>query len=191
MTRIPLRLRLTHSLTMLGMLLMLGITPPALAHSFSTAMLLPADLADDPLQEDLMQAFLLASEERDGHSNETSNGHLGGLDVYISFVTTLTASDLSSADIIALPLAGVRGPDRDDIITIGPPDLTSQAARALLEAPADPALPAFKQRFLSATGHMAGNEAQAVYVTARMIAEAVRKAGGIDDPARLRRLLPP
>ncbi len=191
MTLIHIGLWLARSLIMPGMLLMLGVTPPALAHSFNTAMLLPVDFADDPLQDDLMQAFLLASEERDSHADETSNGHLGGLDVYIRFVTTLTPSDISRADIIALPLAGVRGPDRDDIITTGPQDLTSKAARALLATPADPSLPAFKQRFLSATGHRAGNEAQAVYVTARMIGQAVRKAGGVDDPARLRRLLPP
>jgi len=38
---------------------------------------------------------------------------------------------------------------------------------------------------------MTRNKAHAAYVTARMIDQAVRKAGGVDDPALLRHLLHP
>ena len=37
----------------------------------------------DLVLADALRGFLLATKERDGHPDETSNGHLGGLDVYI------------------------------------------------------------------------------------------------------------
>ena len=53
----------------------------AFGHSFNVALVVPAG---ERVQA--MQAFLLASGERDRHANEESDGHLGGLDVYVSVV---------------------------------------------------------------------------------------------------------
>jgi hypothetical protein len=186
--KIPLHLQsLFSGLLALGMLLVSGSASPASAHSFNTVMLLPAPYNDVQLRRDMMQAFLLASEERDGHPDETSNGHLGGLDVFVIFTT----EPGTGAHIIATPLAGVPMPYTNGPATLGPPDLTSKTAIALLTTPADPSLPPFASRFEATIGQPPGPEAKAVYVTARLIGLAVRMAGGVDDPTLLRRLLLP
>lgn len=53
-----------------------------LAHEFTAGLYLSDPLAQSRLA-DVVNGFLLATEERDSHANETSDGHLGGLDVQI------------------------------------------------------------------------------------------------------------
>ncbi len=61
---------------------------PALAHSFRMALLLPLTGADAAVGRQAVKGFLLATRERDGHPDETSDGHLGGLDVYVLVIDT-------------------------------------------------------------------------------------------------------
>ena len=54
-----------------------------LAHSFKVGLVAPMSGADSNVGRQGRDGFRLATTERDGHSNEESDGHLGGLDVYI------------------------------------------------------------------------------------------------------------
>jgi len=54
----------------------------AVAHEFTAALYISGEMRETRLQE-AVNGFLLAADERDGHANETSDGHLGGLDVHI------------------------------------------------------------------------------------------------------------
>ena len=55
----------------------------ALAHRFTVALVAPISGTDSDVGRQARDGFRLATTERDGHSNEESDGHLGGLDVYI------------------------------------------------------------------------------------------------------------
>ena len=95
-----------------GLILWALLATAAFAHSFSVALVAPAGA-----RVQAMQAFLRASGERDGHETQESDGHLGGLDVYVSiFEIDVNAADLrtrvvaSEPDIIALV-----GPDLQDM----------------------------------------------------------------------------
>jgi len=59
-------------------------TNPAMAHRFNVALVIqPADADAEPGRR-FREGFMLATTERDGHPNEESDGHLGGLDVYVT-----------------------------------------------------------------------------------------------------------
>jgi hypothetical protein len=153
----------------------------------------------DLILADALRGFLLATKERDGHSDETSNGHLGGLDVYIIPQTAEV--------VVQFPILKQAPSDRPDIIVvIGPSD----AADAALEkagkespamrpgalhranlwsdtAPSDSA--GFAARYNSAYQQPASKWAADGYNAARRIDDAVRLWGGVDDRAALERAL--
>ena len=56
--------------------------PPAWAHSFNVALIIPAS----PEGREIRDGFMLATTERDSHPDEESDGHLGGLDVYVTVI---------------------------------------------------------------------------------------------------------
>ncbi|MCF6327549.1 MAG: hypothetical protein L3J21_09700 [Devosiaceae bacterium] len=68
----------------------------ALAHSFNVTLIIPLSGPDEAQGEQFLDGFMLATRERDGHPNEESDGHLGGLDVY---VTTIDDSEDIGAQI--------------------------------------------------------------------------------------------
>ncbi len=59
---------------------------PALAHRFNVVLIVPLSGAEIELGEQYRNGFFLATTENDAHPDETSDGHLGGLDSYISFI---------------------------------------------------------------------------------------------------------
>lgn len=65
--------------TLLLVLLSLG---PASAHEFSLGIYASGDQAIEKLIS-AVRGVLIAADERDGHPEETSDGHLGGVDVHI------------------------------------------------------------------------------------------------------------
>lgn len=158
----------------------------AFAHSFNLKMIFPGTIPADA-----MQAFLLASQEQDSHAFEESDGHLGGLDVYITFAdqTFDGTTSATAPDIIALPLADVTLPAMAQTPFLPPIDPQSPRARDILARASNPALPPFEQRFRSATGHPPDPASKAIYVSARIISEAVRTANGLEDMQALQRNL--
>ena len=74
-------------------LILFSSVPPVFAHSFNVAILLQ--------DKQFLNGFMLAASERDSHADETADGHLGGLDVFVSAANTPTeiADDI---DIVVL-----------------------------------------------------------------------------------------
>ncbi len=58
----------------------------ASAHSFKLALIAPMSGTNAAIGRHFRDGILLATRERDGHQNEESDGHLGGLDVYIVLI---------------------------------------------------------------------------------------------------------
>ncbi len=81
----------------------------AQAHEFTAAILVRGPNAETRLAE-AIDGFLLAADERDGHALETSDGHLGGVDVQIlalpreaaGRVRTLAGSPRQPPDVVVV-----------------------------------------------------------------------------------------
>lgn len=185
---------LAASLALALSTLFTGLVSPALGHSFTTVLVVPSD-ASETVRSHMIAAFLLAADERDGHSDEESDGHLGGLDVYLVPIRAndLAETDTAGADIIAAPLspesASGEMPEAAGAVLVGPSDPEAQMVVGFLKAAAGAEFAPFAQRFADETGTVAGEEAIASYVAARRIDAAVRALGGVDDRIRLRALL--
>jgi len=164
------------------------------AHSFNLVMIAPDDAE---IRQVMRQAFLIASAERDSHAAQESDGHLGGLDVYLGFagIGDGEAAAALAPDILAAPLAGTDAAAVTalaaslDVVSLAPADPNSAMSRDMLAQPLDPGLPAFAQAFEAETGQAPGAEAVAVYLAARRVDQAVRQLGGVGDAAGLRALL--
>ncbi len=71
---------------------------PALAHSFDTIFVVPITGPQAAAGEQAQDGFNFAARERDGHPDETADGHLGGLDVYLRVVdSAANAPDVAAA----------------------------------------------------------------------------------------------
>ncbi len=175
---------------------LLALAPAALAHSFNVTMLVPIDSSDR--RGDAIEAFLLASGERDAHANEESDGHLGGLDVYLEVIVVdhlafpPDIAGMEGAPDIVVDLANaLNGQGFEDMpggagpVMVKIPALTPEDERAYL--PSGPA--PFSVRFEARTGRAPGEIATLAYVAARRIDEAVRALGGVDERAALARLM--
>jgi hypothetical protein len=165
-----------------------ALAPAAWAHSFNVVMVVPDDLAQGA-RNDMAAAFLVASEERDGHANEESDGHLGGLDVYITLATVSDRARIDAADpdILALPLAG--DARSGDAVVLGAMAADSSEATEFLSRPAGAGFAPFAARFSDRAGRAPGAEATAAYLAARRIDLAVRALESVDDRAELANLL--
>ncbi|WP_162232886.1 hypothetical protein [Cypionkella psychrotolerans] len=95
-----------------------------MAHSFTAALIVAGDNREASLAE-AVRGFLLAADERDGHSNETSDGHLGGVDVHV-LPLTQDASGLVEG------LIGTPTEPADVVVVLGPESAASEAAREYL-----------------------------------------------------------
>ena len=155
------------------------------AHSFNVTLIVP--LGD---QAAAMQAFLLASGERDGHAEEESDGHLGGLDVYVSVVendgdfASLANQVMTTAPDIVVTL-GALAQNGDFSERFSDPGLwllplhavLPKAEQAFLQSGPVP----FADRFLEQSGSPADKTAMLTYVAARLIDLAVRPQDGVGD----------
>lgn len=165
---------------------------PAVAHEFTLFYLLPPDISDTD-EADMRAAFLIASHERDNHPNETSDGHLGGVDVHLTLIPFEPGMTLIALqpDLVALPLDWPGAEEARARFATAPaawPPKGDLAAEWLAE-PGDPALPAFADAFRSATGADPSAAAQASYVMARMIDAVVRPLDGPEPAADLQAAL--
>ena len=68
--------------SVLAVAVWMALSGNALAHAFTAALTVVGDNREASLAE-AVRGFLLAADERDGHANETSDGHLGGVDVHV------------------------------------------------------------------------------------------------------------
>lgn len=153
------------------------IAGAASAHSFSVALIADADAASDQVQS-AVNGFLVASAENDGHSAETADGHLGGLDVFLTPLPAAQASDISG-------LVGQTFEQYDFAIVLGDAtiEITEQGVGSETVIVRAGVLPATAQRTRFAQTYRARfetvpNDAAAQgYNAARRIDQAVRALG--------------
>ena len=164
--------------------LLLASAGGAMAHSFSVGLLMPG-AQDEARLTSAVRGFLVASAERDGHSDETSDGHIGGLDVDI--VPLLGPNPVAMKE-----LKGASADQFDLIVSLGgpAPDMASgqTPVTIVLEAGTLPenwssaAGPnSFANRYRAAYGAEPDQAAASGYNAARRIERAVRPLGGVDD----------
>ncbi len=162
----------------------------ASAHEF-TAAILAAGPDRETVLADAVRGFLLAADERDGHPNETSDGHLGGVDVQVlalppgaaSKVEGLTGTPkLPPGVVIAL------GPEADvtkavatysgDSIVFGSGTLPSDWSLAT-------ATDSFAVRYQTLYGASPTEAAAQGYNAARRLDLAIRPLDGLEPRAEI------
>lgn len=73
-----------------------------LAHSFNLGLVIPMSGPDARAGQQVLDGFLLATTEEDSHPDETSDGHLGGLDSHVLKVDSETDSSTLMKNLQAL-----------------------------------------------------------------------------------------
>lgn len=161
----------------------------AQAHSFSVAIV--ADDAGNLAEvQSSINGFLVASAERDGHANETADGHLGGLDVFFTPLPASLAPDIAGLvnqpsgpfDIAVVlgdsaDIAGISGIGATTVV-MEPGALPNAAQRA-----------DFAIRYTARFALQPTDAAAKGYNAARRIDLAVRALGSASEPGALRALL--
>jgi hypothetical protein len=177
----------------LPLALILSLTAtPALAHEFELLLLAPPDATEATLDQ-MRAAFLIASHERDSHPDETSEGHLGGMDVQL---TLLRQDEATAARDLAFVVAPLSPPGNASVAELAAPGGAVVVDSAHIAAvpqgldQGDETLPPFADRFRTETGEAPGPEALATYLGARVVDMAVRPLDSVDDREALRRGLP-
>ncbi len=165
---------------------------PAFAHRFNVALVIPMTNAGADQGRQYLEGFMLATSERDSHADEESDGHLGGLDVYVTLIDAL--GDVSTEferivaqaeiDIVAafgseetLSLVG-RLVERKSIVLLLP-------AQTPFPQSEMPAITAFASAYENQYGDRPSAQAAQDYNTARRIDVAVRAQGGVDNTEML------
>ena len=155
----------------------------AAAHSFTAAIMVAGENVEQDLAE-AVRGFLLAADERDGHPNETSDGHLGGVDVQVlplpaeaaGLVEELTGSPDEPADVVIV--LGPK-PAADDAASKYSPASTVLAQALLAEGwNGDDRMEGFIARYRLAYGKEPGLLAATAYHAARRLDVAIRPLDG-------------
>lgn len=177
----------------LTLALILSLTAaPTMAHEFELLLLATADATEAALEQ-MRAAFLIASHERDNHPDETSEGHLGGLDVQLTLARMGEATAASDLAFVVAPFAAPGDSALAALAAAGDAVVVDSGHLAALPSGldrGDAALPAFADRFRAETGQDPGPEALAAYLGARLVDLAVRPVDSVDDREALRQALP-
>ena len=189
------RIRIKVALLSLGVIA--AVAPaidPALAHRFNVALVVPASNAGPAQGRQILDGFMLATAERDSHPDQDSDGHLGGLDVY---VTVIDGEGDVTADIARVTARGEVA-----IVAAFGTQTTLSLIKRLLDGkgiallppgqspfsePGLPAVAAFISAYEKKYGIEPSSDAARGYNAARRIDTAVRAQGGADDTASLLR----
>ncbi len=168
-----------------------GFAGTANAHSFNVALVIALAEPSAANSRQVRDGFLLATRERDNHPDEESDGHLGGLDVYL-YPVDLDRESLAGVRALLqreqIEILAVVGQD-EAAEEIGP---LIEGSRTVLLAPGrlpSTSMEAFKNAFQAAFGYPPSTPAAEGYNAARRIDAAVRPLGGVDDRVALRRAL--
>lgn len=170
--------------------LWIGMSGIASAHSFTAALLVVGEDREVGLAE-AVGGFLLAAGERDGHANETSDGHLGGVDVHVLPLPRNAAG-------LVEDLIGKPSEPPDLVVVLGPEPAASAIARAyqsegiVLVQDVLPAgwegesqMDSFAARYRLAHGTAPSAMAATAYHAARRLEAAIRPLDGVNPQAAL------
>jgi hypothetical protein len=184
------RLAMIRTAVLVAALLMVS-SGAALAHSFTAALLVVGEDREASIAE-AVRGFLLAADERDGHANETSDGHLGGVDVHILLPLPKDAAGLVEG------LIGTPAEPADVLVVLGPDPAASSAARAYDSTgpvfvqevlptgwESDALMAEFMTRYRLVYGAAPGVLAATAYLAARRLDVAIRPVDGVSPRAAL------
>jgi hypothetical protein len=171
-----------------------GAINPTLAHSFNVALVVPQSGTTSGQGREIVDGFMLATEERDSHPDQESDGHLGGLDVYVIVIeengdTTAMiegAIEQGEVDIVAIFVS-------DKILSLVREHLDRRKVALLLPgqspfAKSDlPEVAVFKSAYERKYSAMPSIFAAQGYNVARRIDAAVRAQSGVGNKALLNR----
>ena len=171
---------------------------PALAHSFSLAILANGTVGPVELRS-AVQGALTASAEKDGHPDETADGHLGGLDVFLIPLPEAAAEQIDglvdhrteSFDFIVplervpVDLSGLQGVTNQTIVI----DLGDLPDPAAWSESSTSNTKSFAARYRSRFGEQPDAFAAHGYYAARKINHAIRETNGISSPEETRKVL--
>lgn len=170
--------------------LWMGMSGIASAHSFTAALLVVGEDREVGLAE-AVRGFLLAADERDGHANETSDGHLGGVDVHVLPLPREAAG-------LVEDLIGTPSEPPDLVVVLGPEPAASAIARAyqsegivlvqdvLQEGwEGEAQMDSFAARYRLAHGTAPSAMAATAYHAARRLEAAIRPLDGVNPQAAL------
>lgn len=172
-------------------LLILALLLPGLANAHSFTLAVRSESGEPTLAlASAIRALRLAAAERDGHEGETSDGHLGGLDLFIRPLPRDAAHGIAGLkhappgppDILLVLGAGPVDPGDTGPVAIDPGALPPG-----WQDVTDPA--SFAARYQAATGLPADRAAAEAYNAARRIDRAVRAQGGTGDRSAMVRSL--
>jgi len=181
---------------LLAAVLLIGatITAPAYAHRFNVALVMPLNGEEAETGRQYREGFMFATTERDSHANEESDGHLGGLDVYVSIID---ANGDVGAEINRIVSEGEINIIATSVSEGSPAlktlnSLLSGKNIALLQSGQSPfsqsdnsAVAAFSSAIVTLYGAKPTAAAAQGYNAARRIDVAVREQGAADDTAAL------
>ena len=158
---------------------------PVASHSFNVTLVFPTPIASSSQARQIHRGFMLATTERDSHPDEHSDGHLGGLDVYVTVIEK-TKKIKDDTDIIVI----FRSPKNRSHFT----KLENEKNTALLfpgQTPFTngdiPAVTKFIASFKSIYGNKPTADAAQGYNAARRIDVAIRALGEADDKPAIRK----
>ena len=166
----------------------------ASAHEFSLGVYATGAEAQAMVVE-AVRGALLAADERDAHGDETSDGHLGGVDVHLVPLPDgrrLTLPELKNAHQGALDLVLVLGGAGTADGIAGVTDITVVFETGVLPDRASwgsADRQGFAARYQAAWGAAPGVHAASGYNAARRLELAIRPQDGVADRAALRRSL--
>ncbi len=176
--------------SVLSVAVWMALSGNALAHSFTAALIVVGDNREAGLAE-AVRGFLLAADERDGHANETSDGHLGGADVHVLPLPRDAAGLVE--DLIGTPTE-----PGDVVVVLGTEPAASEAVRkyqsnstVLLQVvlpvgwDSEVGTDSFVTRYRLAYGTAPGLMAATGYHAARRLDVAIRPLDGVIPRAAL------
>lgn len=153
---------------------------PGAAHEFTVA-IVGGETVADALVAEVTRGFIVATDEHDGHAEETSDGHLGGLDVQIDVLPeTAAVAELVGEPMSPADIAFLLGPEPSaqsvagsvlsrSTIRFGPGELPTRRLRDASD---------FAERFGALFGRPPTEPAEQGYNAARRIDLALRSRGG-------------
>ncbi|MCY1126076.1 hypothetical protein OU426_04350 [Frigidibacter sp. RF13] len=162
----------------------------ASAHEFNLLLLAP-EAATQAELDSMRAAFLIASHERDDHPDETSEGHLGGLDVQLTLARVDEAASADATDFVVAPFAAPGDPRVLVRAAVSDAVIVDATAIAQVEPEERRDLAPFADRFQTETGRTPDDVALGAYRAARVVDLIVRRFGSVDDRDALRRALGP
>lgn len=173
----------------------------AAAHSFNLGIMLPMSGPEAAAAQQALDGLMFATREQDGHMFEESDGHLGGLDVYVLKIDS--ESDAAKREAALADLAAQNPEFVSEFLSSLLSRLASSNSRAILVNPVDSAMWASFNRYPSAIKSMDGSDFNRAfhqhagyapnsavmqgYIVGRIVAATVRALGeqGLRDKTRL------